>query len=76
MLNRVAQSALRGKRVPRTILMPLVLGPAGNLQTLFPATQPGDHGQAMSIPALTPDDVKYFPSSTQRAFAIQFTFGA
>jgi hypothetical protein len=31
---------------------------------------------AMSIPALTPDDVKYLPSSTHRAFAIHSTFGA
>ncbi len=25
--------------------MPLILGPAGKLLTLFPATKPGDHGQ-------------------------------
>src|SRR5438067_2787676 len=31
---------------------------------------------AMSIPALTPEDVKYLPSSTHRAFAIHSTFGA
>jgi len=30
----------------------------------------------MSIPALTPEDVKYLPSSIHRAFAIHSTFGA
>ncbi len=32
--------------------------------------------KVMSIPALIPEDVKYRPSSTHRAFAIHSTFGA